>query len=236
MDKLYIIIPAYNEELNIMNVVKEWYDVLAKINEQSRLVVIDDGSKDSTYVIIEGLKKLFPQLITISKKNSGHGATVLFGYKYALENGADYIFQTDSDGQTIPEEFWPFWDSRKEWSVQVGYRKKRQDGFARVVVTKVLKLVLYCIFKTMITDANAPFRLMDANVLKKYIKRVPDDFNLTNIILTVFFVKFNEKPKFREISFKARQKGINSINIRKIIKIGYQALKDFKRIGRTLDD
>jgi glycosyltransferase involved in cell wall biosynthesis len=234
MDKLYIIIPAYNEELNITNVIKEWHDVVVKINDQSRLVVIDDGSKDSTFTILEGLKNSLPQLITINKKNSGHGATVLFGYKYALENGVDYFFQTDSDGQTIPEEFWPFWDSRKEFLVQVGYRKKRQDGFSRVIVTKVLKLVLYCIFKTMITDANAPFRLMDANVLKKHIKQVPDDFNLTNIILTVFFVKFNEKLKFREISFKARQKGVNSINIRKIIKIGYQALKDFKRIGRTL--
>ena len=37
------------------------------------------------------------------------GATVLYGYKYALKNGADYIFQTDSDGQTLPEEFEPFW-------------------------------------------------------------------------------------------------------------------------------
>lgn len=48
MDKLYIIIPAYNEEENIKNVINEWYKVVDRVSKGSKLVVIDDGSKDNT--------------------------------------------------------------------------------------------------------------------------------------------------------------------------------------------
>lgn len=54
MDNLYIVIPAYNEEENIEKVVEEWYQVIKdyKQGQNSRLVVIDDGSKDNTYTIL----------------------------------------------------------------------------------------------------------------------------------------------------------------------------------------
>ena len=109
MDKLYIVIPAYNEQDNIEQVINDWYPVIEKHNGngQSHLIVIDDGSKDSTYEKLKQCTKTRPLLIPITKPNGGHGATVLYGYKYALKNGADYIFQTDSDGQTLPEEFEP---------------------------------------------------------------------------------------------------------------------------------
>ena len=107
MDKLYIVIPAYNEQDNIELVVNDWYPIIEKHNGngQSRLVIIDDGSKDSTYEKLKQCAETRPLLTPLTKPNGGHGATVLYGYKYALKNGADYIFQTDSDGQTLPDEF-----------------------------------------------------------------------------------------------------------------------------------
>lgn len=183
-NKLFIVIPAYNEEENIKSVALEWHEAVAAINNDSRLVVIDDGSSGKTYNILEELKKELPQMIVLSKKNSGHGGTVLFGYNYALESGADYIFQTDSDGQTLPSEFWQFWENREEFSAIIGYRKHRKGGFSRVVVTKVLKFVPWYIFGLKITDANTPFRLINQETLQKYIGKIRKDFNLSNVMLT----------------------------------------------------
>ena len=101
-DRLFIIIPAYNEEENIRQVVNYWYPVVEKYGTDSRLVVIDDGSSDSTFEILSSLSKQMPKLTALTKENGGHGATILYGYRYALEQGADYVFQTDSDGQTLP--------------------------------------------------------------------------------------------------------------------------------------
>jgi len=233
-ENLFIIIPAFNEQENIRKTVEEWHGAVEKTGKSSRLVIIDDGSKDDTYKILMDMKERFQQLIAITKQNSGHGATVLYGYRYALENGVDYVFQTDSDGQTSSDDFYGFWEQRKSFEVIIGKRNKRQDGLSRVFVSKTLKFVLFCIFKISVSDANSPFRLMKAETLKKYIDKIPANFNLANVLLSVYFVKYKERIKFIPISFKKRQGGINSINIGKIFLIAKQAVKDFTNIQKGM--
>lgn len=234
MENLYIVIPAYNEQDTIRDVIVQWYPVVEKVGNDSRLVIVNDGSKDHTYEIMQEYAKSRPRLIPLTKENSGHGATVLYAYHYALEKNADYIFQTDSDGQTIPEEFWPFWEQRHDYDLVIGHRSNRQDGFSRVVVTKTLRDVIRFCFGVRITDANTPFRLMEAKTLSAQIELIPGDFNLTNVVLSVIYARKNLRVKYIPITFKPRQGGVNSINLPKIVKIGLRALKDFKAIDRSL--
>ena len=72
-DNLYITMPAYNEAENIEETIKQWHPVVEKISPDSRLVIVNDGSKDNTFEIMEGLQDKYLQLIPITKKNSGHG-------------------------------------------------------------------------------------------------------------------------------------------------------------------
>ncbi|HIT66363.1 MAG TPA: glycosyltransferase family 2 protein [Candidatus Merdisoma merdipullorum] len=234
MDTLYLIMPAYNEEVNIEKVIDDWYPVVEKTGENSRFVVVDDGSKDSTYEIMKRAAGERPQLIPLTKANKGHGATVLYGYYYALEQGADYIFQTDSDGQTNPEEFWEFWKQREQYDMLIGHRCHREDGASRVFVTKVLKFVIRLCFGVSVTDANTPFRLMKAETLREQIGQIPEDFNLSNVLLSVIYAKKGLKVRYLPISFRQRQGGVNSINLRRIAGIGWQAVKDFRSINRAL--
>jgi len=235
VDKLYIVIPAYNEEANVGAVIKDWYPIVEKIGNGSRLVIIDDGSKDSTYQIMKKYAETMEAFEPSTKPNGGHGATILYGYNYAINAGADYIFQTDSDGQTLPEEFWPFWEQRKSYDMVIGHRKGRQDGFSRVFVTKTLKFVLWLCFHVGVTDANTPFRLMKAETLKKNIKLIPENFNLSNVIISVIYAKKKLDVKYMPVTFRPRQGGVNSINMKKIFRIGKQALKDFRSINHALN-
>ena len=113
MDTLYLVMPAYNEEENIEEVVSSWYPVLEGKSPESRLVVADAGSKDKTHEILLRMKETMPQIDIISDTGTFHGPKVIALYNYAIANGADYIFQTDSDGQTLPEEFGAFWEMRR---------------------------------------------------------------------------------------------------------------------------
>ncbi len=234
MDRLYIIIPAYNEEANIRNVIKDWYPIVEKVGNGSKLVIIDDGSKDSTYRIMLEQAKSLEAFEPVTKPNGGHGATVLYGYHYAINAGADYVFQTDSDGQTIPEEFWPFWDGRKDYDMVIGHRRGRQDGLSRVFVTKTLKLVLRLCFHVSITDANTPFRLMKCPMLKEQIRLIPENFNLSNVIISVIYAKKKLAVKYLPVTFRPRQGGTNSINMKKIMKIGKKAWGDFRKINQYI--
>lgn len=234
-DKLYIIIPAYNEEETIEQVTKKWHKIVTNVGNNSKLVIINDGSKDNTLKKLKNLKKELKNLIVLNKENSGHGDTILYGYKYALDKKADYIFQTDSDDQTLPQEFWAFWNQRNKYAAIIGDRKHRQDGFSRIIVTKLLKLVILIIFHLNVTDANTPFRLINRQTLEKYYPQIPEHFNLSNVMLSILMINGNEKVKFIPITFRPRQGGVNSINLKKISKIGIQAILDFKSIKKELN-
>ena len=84
MDSLYIVMPAYNENETIRSVIDQWYPVVEKIGGDSRLVIVDDSSKDDTYEIIKECAQQRPLFIPLTKENGGHGAAVLYAYEYAL--------------------------------------------------------------------------------------------------------------------------------------------------------
>ena len=145
-----------------------------------------------------------------------------------------YIFQTDSDGQTNPMEFEAFWDEREKYVGIFGNRTERGDGKDRAFVERVVCGLLRMYFSVNVPDANAPFRLMKADTVKKYLYRMEEDYNLPNIMITTFFAKYNEPIDFKEISFKPRQAGVNSVNIPRIVKIGWKALGDFKSFKKDM--
>lgn len=228
--------PAYNEEANIQSTLDAWYPIIEKHNQNGncRLVVVNDGSKDGTYRIMQEYAKTHPLFIPLTKPNGGHGSTVIFAYDYSIKNGADWIFQTDSDGQTNPDEFDSFWNEREKYDAIFGNRTVRGDGKSRALVEKVVCKMVKHFFGVKVPDANAPFRLMSAEKLKKYLYKLKPDYNLPNIMITTYFVHYQEKVLFKEISFKPREKGKNSINIKKIIKIGKNAMKDFRQLKKEL--
>lgn len=239
MSRLYIVMPAYNEAENIKHTIQQWYPIVEKIQSKGddcKLVIANDGSKDDTYAIMKKLTIQYPCLEPLNKENSGHGATVLYLYRYAIENGVDYVFQTDSDGQTNPDEFWGMWNQREEYDVQIGNRTSRQDGIGRIIVSAILRFVVYLIFHTWLKDANTPFRLMRADKLNAIMYVIPEDFFLCNVAISAIARKRNYKMCWQDITFKPRQGGVNSINMKRILRMGVNAIIDFAVIKRNCRD
>ncbi len=231
---LYIVMPAYNEEDNIENIVDSWYKCLKYGDKSSKMVIADSGSTDNTNKILKKLKKKYPDLIVLSKGLKQHGPKLIQLYQYAIDNKADWIFQTDSDGQTNPDEFASFWEMKDKYDAILGNRVVRGDGQSRKFVENTLCKILKMIFGVRLEDANAPFRLMKTSLVAKYIDRFDKDYNLPNVMLSVFYTYYHDNVTFKEITFKPRQGGINSLNIKKIVKIGVNSLKDFKKFKRNM--
>jgi glycosyltransferase involved in cell wall biosynthesis len=235
---LYLVIPAFNEEDAIRETVEQWYRVVAAhhANGLSRLVVVNDGSTDRTGEILKELALKKPLLTILTKKNGGHGSAVLYGYRYALYCGAEWIFQTDADGQTNPAEFEAFWKRRNSYAAMFGERTHRGDGADRAFVERVLCAILFAFFGVRIPDANAPFRLMHRRFLKQYLRKLPTGYSLPNVMLTVFGVYYRDRVVFLPVSFQPRQGGKQSMNLKRIVRIGIRSLRDFAYFRRRLKD
>lgn len=168
-DSLYIVMPAYNEAGNIQKTIENWYPVLSGKSDNSRLIIADYGSNDGTHELLQQMCLNYPKLEILQTSNQYHGPKLIALYDYAIQNDIDYVFQTDSDNQTNPDEFEAFWQQRHLYDGILGNRTVRGDGTSRAFVEKAGCLLLRLYFGVKIPDANALFRLMNCKILKKIL-------------------------------------------------------------------
>ena len=101
---LSIVMPAHNEGEHIEQTVREWHGSVVSRVPGSELIVVDDGSTDDTRARLEAARSFVPELRVIPREvNAGHGPAVRTGLEQAT---GEFVFQTDSDRQFDPEEFW----------------------------------------------------------------------------------------------------------------------------------
>ena len=94
-DCLYIVMPAYNEEGNIKDVVSSWYKNLEYGNDESRLVVADKGSTDNTHKILQDMQKNgYEKLELLQNDNQFHGPKLISLYNLAIERERERVISS----------------------------------------------------------------------------------------------------------------------------------------------
>lgn len=220
--------PVFNEEECLAEVLSEWHPCAEEIG--ATLLLINDGSKDKSLEVLLELQKKYPFLMVADKENSGHGPTCLAGYKYALAQDYEWIFQTDSDGQTRANEFKSLWNQERDKNLAYfGYRPKRGDGLSRQVISKILSLVIFITHRIWVRDANVPFRLMHKDLLRTSIDGISENFFLANALQALNLCK-NKTLSWVPISFSPRIGGTASVRWLRFVSIGVKVFKDFFKI------
>ncbi len=187
---LVLVMPAYNEAEEIANVVRQWIEVLRSLVGTGRfkMLVLDDGSKDDTFKILKSLEVEIPELIVETHSNMGHGPTIVKGYRKAIDMGAKWVAQADSDNPIPPSEFEKLWKNRDKADFIQGWRAGRQEHwFRKRIVTPGARFVSRFLFGAPLRDPNIPFRLMKAETLKKYLQWLPEPIPFApNVFLSAF--------------------------------------------------
>ena len=192
--KILIIIPAYNEEANIINTVN-------KIKNYKKYnidyIVINDGSTDQTKVLLESNKINYIDL----PYNLGIGASVQTGYKYAYYNDYDIAIQFDGDGQHdinyIDKLIEPI--VQKEADIVVGSRfidntSKFRSTKARQLGINIISFLIKMLSGKKLLDVTSGFRAINKNIIQIFAKNYPYDFPepITNYALIKNGFKFKE--------------------------------------------
>ena len=98
-DKLCVVMPVYNEEDAIGPVLKKWTVALDALSVDYVIRPYNDGSKDKSLQVMQDVAKDLPCVDVRDKINGGHGNTILTGYRDAVSDGYDWVFQIDSDDE-----------------------------------------------------------------------------------------------------------------------------------------
>ncbi|MCX7868311.1 MAG: glycosyltransferase family 2 protein [Terrimicrobiaceae bacterium] len=210
-----VVLPVFNEANALPAVLEEWMPAFEAAVPDFRLLALDDGSTDSTPRLLEqAASKFSPRLEWRRHPNRGHGQTCLEGCRAACQAGAEWVFQLDSDGQCDARFFKGVWESRGAADVVYGVRVSREDGWRRVLASRVLRLVLLVVARTSCADANTPYRLMRVEGLAPALDRIPADFRLANIALAVVLKRMGWREAHVPIAFRARAGGEPSVPLR----------------------
>ena len=220
---LYVVMPIYNEQSSIGAVVREWKECLGQVAADHRILILNDGSKDGTAQVLADLAAATPGVEIINKPNSGHGRTCIMGYGEAMKRGANWIFQIDSDGQCDPQYFAAVWAKRTTHHAVFGKRMDRDDGFARKVISFFCRLATHIATGVPVRDPNVPYRLMRSEILAPAIADFPQDFGLSNILVSVVVQKgLGDKMGFVPIGFRDRTGGEPSVKWMKFVTEGWK--------------
>ena len=230
---LVIVVPVYNEAEAIPKVVQEWSAMLDSLGISYQFLLLNDGSRDSTLDVLHEMEIRDPQrIVVVDKPNAGHGRTCRLGYSAAAESPAvEWVLQIDSDGQCDPAYFPGFWNKRETADCVFGRRVRRDDGFARVMTSKVCKLGTSLIGGRNIEDPNVPYRLMRREVLAAALQKIPASFDIHNVALTYVMKRTPEvRWAYVPIAFRDRQGGSNSINLFNVAHYGINMLLELRKL------
>lgn len=166
--KLSIIIPCYNEEKTIEEIVKKVVDVrLPKIKKE--IIVVNDGSQDKTSKILKKIKKNNPEIKIIeTRQNQGKGAAVRLGLKNAT---GDLVLIQDADLEYDPKDIPRLLAPILEGKTEVVYGSRFTGEhlnllFWHMVGNKFLNFLVNLLFDTTLSDMEVGYKLFKACVLE----------------------------------------------------------------------
>lgn len=212
--KVLLIIPAYNEEKNILTVYKNICDYNKKAKTKLDVVFINDGSIDATEKILCENNINHIKLI----QNLGIGGAVQTGYKYALYNDYDIAIQFDGDGQHnvnyVEALIKPILEENVDMAIGSRFIDSSSSEFKSSFLRRVgIKLISSCIhFKTRVRiyDTTSGFRASNKNAIAMFAIHYPLEYPepISSVDVILSGMKIKEVP----VSMNERLAGKSSIN------------------------
>ncbi|MDR2685021.1 MAG: polyprenol monophosphomannose synthase [Prevotellaceae bacterium] len=131
MSEAVVIIPTYNEKVNIEAIIKAVFDLPRFFD----ILIIDDGSPDGTADIAKRLQQEFPERLFIMQRNGklGLGTAYIAGFKWALERGYQYIFEMDADFSHPPKDLLNLYETCTSGRADVAVGSRYVNNLVSVV-------------------------------------------------------------------------------------------------------
>ncbi len=229
--RLAIIIPCFNEELVVKSTVETLLGVLdgiitkGKITEDSYIYLVDDGSKDSTWYIIEELRNLYGERIKGTKfiRNYGNQKALIAGLLGVREIGCDCAVSIDADLQQDENAIEVFVDEfHKGADIVSGIRNDRKtDSFFK-------KYTALCFYKLMnILGVKIPPNHSDFRLVSRHALDILEQYREEGLFLRGFFHEIGLKTAYVHFNVKPRALGSSKYNFFSLTSLALNGITAF---------
>ncbi len=169
--EISVVIPAYNEELNVEPLSNKIKSVLNTITSSYEIIFIDDGSKDSTFQNLQKLNGKDKKIKVIKfKRNFGKAAALAAGFEQAK---GKIVITMDADMQDDPEEIHAMINKLNlGYDLIVGWKYPRHDPFSKIFFSRIFNFLVRRLTKVTVHDSDCNFRIMRNEVAKDLCKTI----------------------------------------------------------------
>lgn len=224
--------PVYNEEGIVGQVAESWLEVFDSLGINYELVAIVDGATDASEPILRAVAERHRRLVVDAKANSGHGPTILRGYRRGAVT-AEWVFQTDSDDEMPAASFGELWELRHELDAVIGIRTNRNQSPGRRAITRAARFTARAAFGCRLADVNCPYRLMRSTVLAPLLAPIPDDTFAPNVVLSGMLARSEARLAEVPVPHHDRTTGVVSILGFKALRAALRSFGQTVRLSRT---
>jgi len=223
MKNIVVFTPTYNEIENIETFIKQVFEVLP----DCKLLVVDDNSPDGTAQKVEQLKKVYPNLyLVVRKEKRGRGYAGIEGFKKCIDLGADIIVEMDADLSHSPYELPKLievLEKNPEVDIVVGSRyieggKDNERSIVRKLISLFSRIYIKLITGIPLEDVTSGYKVYRRKVIETILQYLSasDPFIVTevNYLCKMFKFKFFEVP----IEFHKRLYGKSKLSLWKLLK------------------
>lgn len=204
--ELTIIIPVYNEEDNLDRVHQEMKQFMSISKKKTKILFVNDGSKDNSQALIEKICKDNEEFTFISfAKNTGLSAAIKAGFDYTDTPWVGYI---DADLQTAPEDFNILMEFAGEFDLVTGVRSNRKDSFTKNMSSTIANSIRRAFTDDGMDDTGCPLKIIRTDMAK----RIPM-FNGLHRFLPAMILLQNGKIKQTPVRHFPRVAGVSKFNL-----------------------
>ena len=200
--KKLIIIPTYNEKENIENIIRKVFS----LENQFNILIIDDGSPDNTAQIVKNLQNEFSNKLFIEERTGklGLGTAYIHGFKWALKNNYDFIFEMDADFSHDPEDLPRLLHActKDGGDLAIGSRYVKGVNIVNWPMSRLL--MSYFASKYVKTITGMPINDSTAG-FKCYSRKVLEKINLDSIEFVGYAFQIEMKFKSWKYGFKIKE-------------------------------
>lgn len=207
-DRKIVIIPTYNEKENIERIVRKVFS----LDGGYEILIIDDGSPDGTAAIVKSLQKEFPDRLNLIERAGklGLGTAYITGFKWALSQGYDYIFEMDADFSHDPDDLPRLLEACKDGEgVAIGSRYC--DGISvvnwpigRIIMSYYASVYVRTVLRMKVFDCTAGY--------KCYSRRVLKTIDLDNVKMKGYGFQIEMKYTAWKLGFPIREVPVIFVN------------------------